>query len=108
LGSEAGEAYPGIDNVVLVESTSSPAEELAALATLIQAFGLPRGRENSLLAKVSAADAALARGNTRAACNQLQALINEARAQSGKQLTASQVTEITGSAEAIRSELGCR
>jgi hypothetical protein len=76
---------------------------------LIGSFALPRGIENSLLAKLSAAEASLARGDTTAACNQLQSLINEARAQSGKkQLTASQVTKITGSAEAIMSELGCR
>jgi hypothetical protein len=86
---------------------STPAEQIADLETLIRGFGLPHDIENSLLAKLRAAEASLAHGNTTAACNELQALISEARAQSGKQLTPAQATAIITAAQAIRTALGC-
>jgi hypothetical protein len=86
---------------------ASPAEELADVEILIPTFGLPPGTENSLLAKVRAATAALARGDTTAACNQLNALINETNAQSGKKLTQGQANAIIDAAQAIRSTLAC-
>src|SRR5262245_59687019 len=52
------------------------------LETLLQSFGLPQGIESSLLAKVHAAKAERARGNTKAACNQLSLPLKEASAQS--------------------------
>jgi hypothetical protein len=60
-----------------------------------------------LIVKLNAAIAALLRGNTTAACNQLAAFQNEALAQSGKALTASQATQLIAVAADIRSQLGC-
>ncbi len=85
----------------------TPAQQIADLATLIRSFGLPAGIENSLLAKLRAADTSLASGNTTDTCNKLQDLINEASAQSGKSLQAAQATRIITDAQAIRSALGC-
>jgi len=60
-----------------------------------------------LLAKLQAAQTSLANGDTTAACNELEALINEAQAQSGKKLTVAQAMEIITDAKAIRTSIGC-
>jgi probable HAF family extracellular repeat protein len=65
--------------------------------------------EGSLLAKVKAALAALDRGNpndVKAAINNLNALINEVQAQSGKKITPQVATEIIQKAKTIIAELG--
>jgi hypothetical protein len=84
-----------------------PSAALTNLGNLIAGFGLPAGTANSLLAKVNAAQASLAAGNTTDACNDLGALINEASAQSGKKLTVAEAAAIIAAATAIRTALGC-
>jgi len=95
----------GAFDAFVAKIAASPAEQLADLETLVSSFGLPAGTANSLLAKVRAAAAALARGNTTAACNQLGALINEANAQSGKH--PSEAAAIIKAAQAIQTALDC-
>jgi hypothetical protein len=85
---------------------AAPAEQLEDLDTLIPSLGLPSGTENSLGAKVQAATDALARGDTTAACNQLDALIHQANAQSRQHPT--EAAAIIARAEALRTALGCR
>ncbi len=46
-------------------------------------------------------------GNTVAACNQLNAFINQVQAQSGLQLTVGQANQLIASANQIRAALGC-
>lgn len=96
-------------NVYAVTFTPTPSAEqqLANLASTISGFGLPHGTANSLLAKVDAATASLASGDTAAACNQLNALINAARAQSGKNVPPEQAQTIIDLAHAALSTLGC-
>ena len=101
-----GDESWAIDNVEVVLNLSVE-DQLTNLANLIHGFGLLPGIENSLLAKVAAAQDSVARGDTTAACNQLQALINEAQAQSDKHLTAAQATAIIIAAQTIRTDLGC-
>ncbi|MBL8515171.1 MAG: hypothetical protein JNJ55_14350 [Betaproteobacteria bacterium] len=110
--NNAGEVAGIYDNGVVGESfgfvaTLPVAERLEDLADLIDGMGLPRGIARSLLAKAEAAQASFAAGNTAAACGQLQALINQARAQSGRQLTVAQSNAIIDEATAIRRAMGC-
>ena len=86
---------------------ASPEQQNTDLGNLISGLGLPSGTANSLLSKVHAVQTSLANGDTTAACNELQALINEAQAQSGKKLTGAQAMEIISAAQAIRTALGC-
>jgi hypothetical protein len=88
-------------------ATVPVAELLEDLGDLITGMGLPRGTERSLMAKVEAAQRSYARGNVSAACGQLQALINQASAQSGKSLTVAQANAIIAAATEIRTALGC-
>lgn len=97
----------GISDVFVAKLATSPAEQLDELATVIDDFGLPGGIENSLLAKVAAAASALARGNTTAACNDLQALANQTQGQAGQALTAEQAEEILAAIESIRVSIDC-
>src|SRR5262249_7169198 len=97
----------GLFDAFVAKFGSSPAEQLGDLEALIPSFGLPHGIENSLLVKVAAAEASLAAGGTIGVCDELQALINEAQAQSGKHLTAAQAKPITDAVPAIRIALGC-
>jgi hypothetical protein len=46
-------------------------------------------------------------GNTGAACNQLSAFINQVQAQSGKNLTPGEASQLLQAANAIKASLGC-
>ncbi len=88
----------------------SPQEQISGLANTIIAMGLPHGLTTSLLAKLNAAQADFQAGSTALVCSDLQALINEANAQSGKGLTSGptgQATQIINAATTIRQSLGC-
>ena len=65
------------------------------------------GPGKSLSAKVRNAQAALASGDTRGACNILGAFVNELEAQSAKSLTTAQADQLIGDATRIQAVLGC-
>ena len=89
-----------------VASPPAPSQ-IGALIAVVTGFGLPHGTETSLQAKLSAAQAALGSGNVAAACGDMNALINQTNAQSGKKLTVAQANLIITMATAIRVTLGC-
>ncbi|MDA1371544.1 MAG: hypothetical protein O2971_12395 [Proteobacteria bacterium] len=67
-----------------------PISTIAELIALVQSEDLDNGLENALLAKLQAAQAALDRGNSNTAVNNLQAFINQVEAQRDKKLSSSQ------------------
>jgi hypothetical protein len=71
------------------------------------AFVAGIGPGNSLAAKVQAAMSSLENGSTNGACGSLGALINQATAQTGKQLTGPETDAIVEAATSIRATLGC-
>jgi hypothetical protein len=79
------------------------AQQLANLLSLVTGIGSGQ----SLVAKVLAAQEALAAHDTASACNSLGALINQAGAQSGKSLAAAQADAIIAAATQIRTLFGC-
>jgi hypothetical protein len=92
-----------------VVHVSGAAEQAAALANLVLATNAKQGIVNSLDAKVSAVQNALAAanaGNRADARNQLEAFINDVTAQSGKALTPDQVSQLITAARQIRAALG--
>ena len=86
---------------------SSVPDEINGLITLVQSFGLPYGIENSLVAKLQNAFAALNVSDTATACDSLKAFMNECSAQSGKELTEQQANQLINSANQISTALGC-
>lgn len=80
-------ADSGIDNVRYGVAMATGACD--DLESAIRDLGLARGLENSLLAKVEAADRMLDRGNITAGIQILQALMQEIGAQRGKAIAAS-------------------
>jgi probable HAF family extracellular repeat protein len=85
----------------------TPVTSIANLEGQVRSFGLPRGLENSLLAKLAAAQRALEAGQTGAACNILSAFANQVEAQSGKGLTTTQAALLLQNLTLIRADLGC-
>jgi hypothetical protein len=77
------------------------------LIALVNGLNIHQGIQNSLLAKLNAAAAALAADNTATACTKLQDFINECNAQSGKKLSVEQADELIARANEIRASLGC-
>jgi thrombospondin type 3 repeat protein/FIMAH domain-containing protein len=75
---------------------------LAQLIAQVDALNIPDGMRRSLRAKLEAAQAAIARGNTTAARNQLNAFVNEVQAhrRSGK-LTASAADSLLQTANSV-------
>ena len=76
------------------------------LADLLALVSAVSGPGNSLPAKVQAARASLAAGNTASAASSLQALLREVSAQTGKKLTAAQGASITALTKQILAVLG--
>lgn len=107
LGFISGSASDGVGGSIAFVAAPPAATLIANLDAVIDGFGLPRGLTNALGAKLDAALAALDAGNVTGACNNLQALINQANAQSGKKLTIAQANQIISAANAIRATLGC-
>lgn len=86
---------------------SSIPDEINGLITLVKSFGLPYGIENSLVAKLQNALAALDVSDTTTACDSLKAFMNECSAQSGKELSEQQANQLISSANQISTALGC-
>ncbi len=86
--------------VVHVAGASEQLESLLAAVANV-------GPGNSLASKVESALASIASGNLGAACNKLDALLNEVRAQTGKKITPAMAAQITASVNQIRAVIGC-
>ncbi|MGI0025647.1 MAG: FIMAH domain-containing protein, partial [Nitrososphaera sp.] len=95
---------------VLLAGTPEEATEdlISDVESLVNAGTLTEGQGDGLKAKLNSALASLAKGNIRAACNQLQAFINQVNDLiSNGPLTPAEGQELIDAANAIRSELGC-
>jgi hypothetical protein len=79
------------------------AEQLRGLLTELQ----PVGPGTSLADKVAHAEAAYSAGNLAGACEILRSLVNQLRAQSGKQIPADRASSFIADATRIRAVLGC-
>jgi hypothetical protein len=93
------------DFTVAANQPASPKLFPAVLINVVQNFQLPAGISTSLLAKLRAAAASLARANTNAARGQLTAFINEVSAQRGKALTPAQADTLTALGQTVLSSL---
>jgi hypothetical protein len=82
----------------------SPADEINELIGTVQGLGLSQGITNSLVVKLQAA---LTAGDTKTACNNLDAFINEVQAQSGKKIPTAAASDLIATAEQIKQDLGC-
>jgi hypothetical protein len=80
---------------------------ISDLITRVLSYNLDRGFENSLLTKLNGAKDALSRGQKQAACQKMQAFINEVNAQSGKKLTVAQANQLRTDATNIRLIICC-
>lgn len=84
-------------------TVNGAAAQLADLLTAVEGVGPGK----SLPAKVKAIQADVARGSTKAACNDLGAFLHEVAAQTGQTLTSAQAASFTSQASSIESALGC-
>jgi hypothetical protein len=86
------------------------AQQASDLSTLVKGINLKQGIANSLDAKLQGVRDALASlqgGNTAAACNKLDAAINEISAQSGKDITVPQASDLIADINRIKAVIGC-
>ncbi len=91
-----------------VVTIQSAAQATQTLIRTVQALGLPRGREQSFVAKLQAALAAMTRNDRLAklaALNQLQAFIYEVSALQGVVLTPQQAVNLATAAQQIMQSL---
>ncbi len=98
----------GAGQTTTTVTVQTPQQALTSIAGYIQNLkGLNAGQKNSLLAKLNAASDAVTRGNTTAANNQLNALLNECQADltSGR-ISSSDMTIIRSAVHAVQAALG--
>lgn len=87
-----------------------PVAAIEALAITVAEMNLQNGIENSMDTKLDAALRALEDvtvNNNGAACNSLDAFINEVEAQRGNELTSGQADELVAAGHQIKIMLGC-
>ena len=81
---------------------------IPALLSFLESLGLPHGTQTSLMAKLNAAQRSSDRGNMKAACNQLNAFVNEVNGLSlNGGVDGPTALALVEGANAIRSSLGC-
>ncbi len=86
----------------------TPIQATQKLTTTIDSFNLPRGVTNSLEAPLNNAITQLNHNNNVAACNQLNAFLNQVSAKlTSGQLTPSQAADLRQQAIAIQRAIGC-
>jgi hypothetical protein len=85
-----------------------PVDRIAALKAKVQSLAIKPDVRPGLMAKLDAMLASVSRGNTKATCNQLQAFVNQVRAERTRALTTEQATELLALADSIGAELDCR
>jgi subtilisin-like proprotein convertase family protein len=90
-----------------ISAEAPGAAEIAALQELVTGLELPKGLTTALNSKLDEALAALDADDTAAACDSLQAFLNQVAAQSGKKLTAAQAQQLSDAANEIRALLDC-
>lgn len=92
-----------------LEEEAGPREQTLDLLNVVRGFTLQRGISNSFESKLQKVITALdSPAGTSDACDQLNAFINHARAQSGKHLTVAQASQLISGAMQIRAALGCQ
>jgi len=79
----------------------TPVEAVLDLITKVDGIGLPKGVEQSLLAKLNVAEKKITQKQYTPARNTLNAFINEVNAQRGKALTTAQANELIATAQRI-------
>jgi len=108
LGQIVGRgAIGGEDHAYLATPVTVSIDKLSDLVDLVESFDLPQGNENSFLAKLDDALAALESCTPTAACVPLGAFVNAVEAQSGKKLTTEQAESLLAAASELQSVLGC-
>ena len=80
---------------------------MLATGVLVNSFGLPKGLQTSLHAKLQHALEAINADDKATACSDLAAFINEVRAQSGKKLSVSQANQLIAAVQQARTAMGC-
>jgi fibronectin-binding autotransporter adhesin len=81
--------------------------QISDLVSLVNGFHLATGLQTALDAKLNDALAAETAGQTAIACGDLTDFINQVKAQTGKQITTSQATQLIGEARQLKAMLAC-
>lgn len=98
----------GASQATATVTVQTPQQALSSIGGYIQSLkSLNAGQKNSLMAKLNAASDSMARGNTTAANNQLNALLNELQADlnSGR-ITSADMATVRNAVHAVQGALG--
>ena len=99
----------GVGTATTTVIVQTPAQALGVIDGYVQAMSsLNGGEKNGLSAKLRAAEASAARGDTNATCNQLDAFMNDLAAlTSNGRLSATDSAALSSSAWTVHRALGC-
>lgn len=106
--TQAGSAtYAAATPLTLDVTVTSASAATSALRATVATSGIARSVRTGLTDKLDAALAALAKGQTTAACKQLTAFDNQVRSQRGTSIPASTADAWLAQSAAIRRAIGC-
>lgn len=84
-----------------------PSAQIDTLALAVKSLALSKGLTTALLAKLAAAQAALAVGDSATGCGALADFIGQVQAKAGKEISTDQANSLIAAANQVRSALGC-
>lgn len=86
----------------------SPADEINALIAQVQSYHLMPSLETTLVSKLQDALAAVNANNTAGACSSMTSFISKVQSQSDKKIDPDEKNALIGSANQIKTHLGCQ
>lgn len=98
----------GVGQATATVTVQTPQQALTSIAGYVQNLkSLNNGQKNSLTAKLDAAGASIARGNTTAATNQLNAFLNELQTDlNAGRISTDDMTALRGAVNNVQAALG--
>jgi hypothetical protein len=88
-------------------TVKSAPDQMTDLGETVEGLDLQQGTETSLKAKLEAALAALAAGNTSAACGQLDAMVNQINANVPTKISRADADALIADINRIQAAIGC-
>jgi probable HAF family extracellular repeat protein len=105
VNCSAGDASGNSASASFLVDVLSATQQLSLLQSSVLNLSVPIA--GSLIAKLQSIQASLAAGAMTAACNQLNAFINEVQAQSGKKISAIDAGQLIAAVGNIKAAIGC-
>lgn len=107
VSCQASDAAGNSSTAAFTVTVRGASAQIEDLTSAVVSLNVAKGLTTALLAKLAAATAALAVGDTSTACSAMADFIAQVHAKTGKDISSAQADELIAAAVRIRSVIGC-